>query len=138
MRKALTLITMVLGAALAISNGLAQSASIEFRLIGALRDCAELHLPNSMARKPGFNLAAHLKTVEERYRLAAQDLASAAGVDAIRKFLVSNPDDLNTFCAVDLAGMTRRSEAQAILKRYANSTVPGVSNIARQYLKERK
>jgi hypothetical protein len=100
--------------------------------------CAELKLPNSMAREPGFDLQARLKDLDSRYHRAAKGLASADGVEAIRKFLATNPDDLDTSCAVELAGMTRRSEAKAILKRYANSSVPGVSEIARQYLAEQQ
>jgi hypothetical protein len=137
-RPAIAVFIIVFGTMSAPRDGRAADATPSARLADALKDCTKLKLPNSMAREPGFDLEAYQKALESRYRQDAQDLASAAGVEAIRNFLATHRDDLDVLCAVELAGMTRRSEAKTILEHYTDSEIPGVSEIARKYLAEQK
>ena len=134
MLREIPLACTVLGMLLSARESLAAESPLATHLAKAITDCPEVALPNSMVRPPGFDLESHLKSVEARLEQSAGELASTAGIETIQNFLATGPDDVDVFCAVKVAGMTRRPEAKPILERYSDSTVPGVADVAREYL----
>lgn len=122
----------------ALSVGSAAEVDVKATLTKALKLCTELTLPNSMARPPGFDINAHLRQVEAEYQVVSAQLATPAGISAIENFLVDNPDELDTICAVETAGRTKREEAKPILDRFRASRIPGLSEIADRYLAKQR
>ncbi len=84
----------------------------------AVRQCVEIHLPNSMARPPGFDLNGHLEELAKQFAAAAVALADHGGFRRIELYIHERKkdEDLEVFCALDLLAANPSREATRLLK----------------------
>lgn len=85
--------------------------TIELGIANAQQDCAEIALPNAMARPPGFDLDAHLARVEADRLSWSRRLWTATGSSILASRLDAATDDLDRACLRQLLLESRRRQA---------------------------
>lgn len=70
----------------------------------ALPLCEQLALPNSMARKPGFDLNSHLKNIEAELHGRSEFFRSDEGSRFLLNRIKAEQDSINKQCAERLLG----------------------------------
>ena len=92
------------------------------------------NLPNSMAREPGFDLAAHLADLEQRRRQVTSVFHCAEGAAYLASRIDAETDDMAVLAILQILHESGRPEARLVFMKYANHPSSTVSEWANRYL----